>query len=138
MILALSGWSSASAHRRSRPYLKRLRVGSYSPMPGAAHDGDAGFLARNAESRTIGLSRAAMTIADATALDRAESDLDRTGSPLARRATDKFFECSAECSLGFVADFMSDGGNLDTGICQALGGNLHPPLGQILNRRTAH
>ena len=62
----------------------------------------------------------------------------RRHSPLARRATDKFFECSAERSLGFVADFMSDGGNLDAGICQALGGNLHPPLGQILNRRIAH
>src|SRR6516165_2295432 len=47
------------------------------------------------------LSRGAMTIADVTALDRAKSDLDRTGSPLVWRLANKLFEGAAECGFGF-------------------------------------
>ena len=65
-------------------------------------------------------------------------DLDRAGSPLARRPTDEFLERPAECGFGFVADFMGDSGNLNAGFRKPLGGDLHTPLGQILDRRTAH
>ena len=63
-----------------------------------------------------------MTIADATALDRAESDLDRTGSPLVWRPANELFEGAAECGFGFVAHFMRDGGNLGAAIGEPLRG----------------
>ena len=66
-----------------------------------------------------------------------KSTLDRTGSPLARGSADELFERAAEGSFGFVADFMGDSGNLHGWIGKPLGGNLHAPVGQILNRRTA-
>ena len=33
---------------------------------------------------------------------------------------------------------MGDNGNLEARIRKSLGGDLHTPLGQILDRRTAH
>src|SRR5215470_6359301 len=63
---------------------------------------------------------------------------DRAGSPLARRPPDELLESPAECSFGLVADFMRHGGNFGAGVGQALGGQLHAPLGQVLNWRTAN
>ena len=67
-----------------------------------------------------------------------KSALCRACSPLARGPADKFLECPAERGFGFVANVMGDSGNLDAGIRKSLGGNLHAPLGQVLDRRTAH
>src|SRR5690348_14333689 len=67
-----------------------------------------------------------------------EPGLESARSPLAGRPADKFLERPAECGFGFVADIVGDGGNLDTGIRKSLGGNLHSPLGEVLDRRTAH
>jgi hypothetical protein len=54
MIIAIVGWSAASAREPLRLSFERLLVGSYSRISEAAHDGSAGFLARNPE--TSGLS----------------------------------------------------------------------------------
>jgi hypothetical protein len=68
-----------------------------------------------------------------------KSALCRACSPLARRSANKFLECPAERGFGFVANIMGDSGNLDARISRkSLGGNLHAPLGQVLDRRTAH
>lgn len=67
-----------------------------------------------------------------------KSALDRACSPLARRSADKFLECPAERGFGFVTNIMGHSGNLDVGIGELLGCDLHSPLGQILDRWTAH
>ena len=67
-----------------------------------------------------------------------KSALDRARSPLARRPADKFLERPAESGFGFIADIMGYSGNLDVRIGEPLGCDLHPPLGQVLDRWTAH
>ena len=64
-----------------------------------------------------------------TSTSSRELGLDRTGSPLVRRSADELFERPAKCSFGFVADLVGDGNNLDVGIGEPLGSDLHPPLG---------
>lgn len=93
---------------------------------------------RCCRSRTIASLKIHQSRTRPCTLRRYPNGSGRHGSPLARRSADELFESAAERSFGIVADFMSDGGNFDAGICQTLGGDLHSPLSQILNRRTAH
>jgi hypothetical protein len=67
-----------------------------------------------------------------------KSALDRACSPLARRPADKFLECPTERGFRFVAHIMGYSGNLDVRIGEPLGRNLHAPLGEVLDRWTAH
>jgi hypothetical protein len=53
IVVTFSSWSAASVREPPRLCFERLHVGSYSRMSEAAHDGTAGFLARNPETADL-------------------------------------------------------------------------------------
>ena len=129
----------AAIRCRRSPTLRRLKFIKAEPSARYAAERLLVFerrIARSRLSRSINWRVAQARIPVRARLHEWVSGRDR--SPLARRSADELFESSAERGFGLVADFMSDYGNPGAGICQPLGGDLHSPLSEILNRRTAH
>ena len=97
------------------------------------------FLPETPNPIAFGLWMGAMAVRGAAGgADPREIGSDRAGAPLARRSADEFLECPTECGFGFVTDFMCECSDLDGWIGQSLRGDLHAPLGQVLDRRTAY